>query len=433
MSRMIEGLTGFKNFMAPQSNTWMENADETDEEELKEFCEFMEEECNAEFIEEINQESINTMIDYSAFPSVSNSVSKGSATLLSSFEKRKVKKKRKQKITPLKNLKSIIVENPRLVSPTKSTPPSSPFHPQSCTFEYIPHDVVGEYESIYITPSNYPSNLTHVSSCQIKQTSRFFLFGSSVTNRNVSTHLISFTVEPSCHPNTNLKKQHLEKFPKDVLPSFGSDSRIMMVVNTYLESYYLFIYSKDTFYNAQVDSNGNLLSPFRKCEFTKTNEATEFFTMISKYKDSEIWRFGGRNKKTNELTNELEVFSTIDKKHIKIEKIIPKSSKIPAPRQDHCMYYDSKKERIFIFGGVDKNGNLLNDLQCFDMENKTWREIKTNFKLPPLKNCKLTMNGYKLDRILQLIGGNFSDGSVNSLIISIYPETGDVKVHSALE
>ncbi len=48
---------------------------------------------------------------------------------------------------------------------------------------------------------------------------------------------------------------------------------------------------------------------------------------------------------------------------------------IPALRSNHSMIWDSQDDLLFVFGGIDGQGNLLNDLWTYNPETQTWKEL----------------------------------------------------------
>jgi len=52
------------------------------------------------------------------------------------------------------------------------------------------------------------------------------------------------------------------------------------------------------------------------------------------------------------------------------------STSAPAtPRSDHSMVWDSQDDLLFVFGGIDNQGNLLNDLWSYSPTTQTWKEL----------------------------------------------------------
>jgi serine/threonine protein kinase len=47
-------------------------------------------------------------------------------------------------------------------------------------------------------------------------------------------------------------------------------------------------------------------------------------------------------------------------------------------RSNHSMVWDSQDNQLFVFGGIDDQGNLLNDLWSFSPATQTWRELNAS-------------------------------------------------------
>ncbi len=55
------------------------------------------------------------------------------------------------------------------------------------------------------------------------------------------------------------------------------------------------------------------------------------------------------------------------------------STSAPAtPRSDHSMVWDSQDDLLFVFGGIDNQGNLLNDLWSYSPTTQTWKELNAS-------------------------------------------------------
>ena len=48
------------------------------------------------------------------------------------------------------------------------------------------------------------------------------------------------------------------------------------------------------------------------------------------------------------------------------------------PRSNHSMVWDSQDDLLFVFGGIDEQGNLLNDLWSYNLATQTWKRLNAS-------------------------------------------------------
>jgi hypothetical protein len=86
----------------------------------------------------------------------------------------------------------------------------------------------------------------------------------------------------------------------------------------------------------------------------------------------------------------------------------------PSNRYGHSMVYDSESDRIIVFGGWNFGDNVgTNDTWAYDYNNDAWSEVMTAVK-PPGRNFPAMVYDSKADRVIMWGGdtGNVQDTSV---------------------
>ena len=136
-------------------------------------------------------------------------------------------------------------------------------------------------------------------------------------------------------------------------------------------------------------------SPLKRTRFAQTQN-----------KDDNIFIFSGKLA-SGELSDELWNYNTISKTW---KKLIPQGE-LPVSRSYASLTYKSTSKELFLYGGVDFNGNILSDFWKFDIENRSWTQISARGTLPPkLSGLMLFSDNY--DNII-LFGGKESDTIIN--------------------
>lgn len=74
-------------------------------------------------------------------------------------------------------------------------------------------------------------------------------------------------------------------------------------------------------------------------------------------------------------------FVQLSSSQLKWEKISPVSGRTPEPRRDSAIGYDSKNDRLIIFGG--RGSSIFDDTWIFDIQTKKWSEVNKTSVPPP--------------------------------------------------
>jgi len=80
----------------------------------------------------------------------------------------------------------------------------------------------------------------------------------------------------------------------------------------------------------------------------------------------------------------------------------------PSARRDHVSYV--KDDKLYIQGGIDKNGNCLNDWWVFDIIENTWTLLNSNVS----STCASQKTAIKIHNKVYTSGGNSSNGTTLS-------------------
>eukprot|EP00762_Andalucia_godoyi_P003182 ANDGO_01154.mRNA.1 Tip elongation aberrant protein 1 len=90
---------------------------------------------------------------------------------------------------------------------------------------------------------------------------------------------------------------------------------------------------------------------------------------------TKAWLFGGEAADSSKMYNDLWVmnFETCS-----WSIYVPlKNSPIPCARAGHSL--ELFEGRLYVFGGIDPSGKVLNDLYCFNIAERTWKLIRSSF------------------------------------------------------
>jgi serine/threonine protein kinase len=103
-----------------------------------------------------------------------------------------------------------------------------------------------------------------------------------------------------------------------------------------------------------------------------------------------------------------------------------------ALRSDHSMVWDSQDNLLFVFGGIDNQGNLLNDLWSFNPTTQTWKDLNAstgtvglcnNSNIPaPRMNAAMVWDS--IDQQILLYGGLGANHHYLGDLWSYSPGTG---------
>ena len=102
------------------------------------------------------------------------------------------------------------------------------------------------------------------------------------------------------------------------------------------------------------------------------------------------------------LTVNSEGNLVLDKHDINNWKDITSSG--PSERIGHAMAYDSKNNKIVLFGGMDDNWEYLDDTWLYDLATNTWTEIDTPEMYPEPRSHHAMVYSPAVEQIL-LFGG----------------------------
>ncbi len=137
-------------------------------------------------------------------------------------------------------------------------------------------------------------------------------------------------------------------------------------------------------------------TPARRTYFAKT---------ISN--NNKVFIFGGELP-TQELANDLWQYNETTKIW---KKFVTQGNK-PIPRIYSSITYKNSSKEVYLYGGIDALGNILNDFWKFDIENNTWEQIFINNAINiKLYGASVFNDGF--DNIF-LFGGK-SENTVNSI------------------
>ena len=111
------------------------------------------------------------------------------------------------------------------------------------------------------------------------------------------------------------------------------------------------------------------------------------YDFSSFYFKGEIFFFFGRLTPGVLTSDIVHVFNLRKLQWRTIDTKLQEEKNVPSPRAGHCSVYlenEGNKGSIFIMGGIDQIGRVLNDMWIFDLETMLWKEIMVSVTLPPL-------------------------------------------------
>jgi len=96
---------------------------------------------------------------------------------------------------------------------------------------------------------------------------------------------------------------------------------------------------------------------------------------------------------------------------------IPVAPSIPSPDARKAFASISTANTFFMFGGIDQDGNFLNDLWKLNLITGQWEELKSSnlIEITGLANAAMTLNYHSKELY---IGGGYNEESVQSLVYS---------------
>jgi hypothetical protein len=161
-------------------------------------------------------------------------------------------------------------------------------------------------------------------------------------------------------------------------------------------------------------------NPFWGWASIKSSVPEDFVTSPGVYCDDKLWFIGGSQIDPDNTSNKVWCFDPHKSKWAELDA---------APwvrRMGHaCLYIPAdkkkdKKEKIWMMGGCDQNGNTLDDVWSFDVSSKTWNP--TEIKLPS-KRCMFSSVIFNNE--IWLCGGVEDDPLSDKLSRDIFVWTGD--------
>ncbi|KAL9655644.1 hypothetical protein ABK040_002307 [Willaertia magna] len=149
----------------------------------------------------------------------------------------------------------------------------------------------------------------------------------------------------------------------------------------------------------------------------------------TKFERDKIVVFGGRNTRTKKLSKDMIIY-TVGHGCYPVRTIVNDvTGDIPSAREGHGIC--GVGSFIYLFGGMNEYGYILNDLYCFHVDRKTWFSIEPNITLPPLRNMSMTLH---FNQFIVIYGGikgshtdnNNDENTISNEIYRIYPSSGSV-------
>ncbi|CAG9325015.1 lztr1_7 [Blepharisma stoltei] len=95
---------------------------------------------------------------------------------------------------------------------------------------------------------------------------------------------------------------------------------------------------------------------------------------------NQLFTFGG-NSIIKPYTNDLASFDLTQKTW---KSIVPYTSTVPDPRQSTALFFDSKNQRILLYGGKTAAG-IAGDFWCFNLRLMAWKELEPQGETPGVR------------------------------------------------
>ena len=115
----------------------------------------------------------------------------------------------------------------------------------------------------------------------------------------------------------------------------------------------------------------------------------------------QVYEFGGSGEESNYL-NDLWSYNPISNTWTECKT----SGRVPSPRQEAAMIYDSKDDRLYLFGGAGGPADVhLADLWCYDLKAGTWNQLPYDGNSPGARSNQAMIYSPVGDQII-MFGGS---------------------------
>jgi N-acetylneuraminic acid mutarotase len=131
------------------------------------------------------------------------------------------------------------------------------------------------------------------------------------------------------------------------------------------------------------------------------------------YRDGKIYLFEGGNDKN---TMGLYFYDSLNNSWVK--KVYSSLENFPSSRVDYSLIYSPDNDYLFLFGGINTNGEKLNDLWVLDINTMEWKNYYIGIIKPKERSKAEFIYDYEYHSVY-LFGGIDSDGIFNDDVWSL--------------